>query len=50
VWFARLEEIAAHLLKCEAQGTYRPRVDAVPFYDSPVGLVPIGPDKPKQSL
>jgi peptidoglycan/xylan/chitin deacetylase (PgdA/CDA1 family) len=48
VWFARLEEIAAHLLKCEAQGTYRPRVDAVPFYDSPVALVPIGPDKPKQ--
>lgn len=41
VWFATMEEIAAHVLACEAQGSYSPRIDKLPFYDSPVGLVPI---------
>ena len=40
VWFASLGEIAAHLLKLQADGSYQPRVDKLPFYDAPVSLVP----------
>lgn len=38
VWFAPLSEIADHVLKCEREGTYKPRVDTVPFYKTPVAL------------
>ncbi|GEO15098.1 polysaccharide deacetylase family protein [Microvirga aerophila] len=38
VWFATLEEIANHVLNCERAGTYKPRVDQVPFYDARVPL------------
>ncbi|MBA3324106.1 MAG: polysaccharide deacetylase [Rhodobacteraceae bacterium] len=40
VWFATLEEIAAHLLKSEADGSYRPRTHKLPFYHAPVALEP----------
>jgi hypothetical protein len=40
VWFASLGEIAAHLLKLQADGSYQPRIDKLPFYDAPVSLVP----------
>lgn len=36
VWFAPLEEIARHALKCREDGTFAPRVDRLPFYDKPV--------------
>lgn len=32
VWFARLEEIAAHVLACRRDGSYQPRVDRLPYY------------------
>jgi peptidoglycan-N-acetylglucosamine deacetylase len=32
VWFAPLEEIAAHVLKVTADGTYQPRVDTLPYF------------------
>lgn len=38
VWFAPLADIAEHVLTCEREGTYRPRVDTLPFYAEPVSL------------
>lgn len=32
VWFAPLEEIAAHVKKVTAAGTYQPRVDNLPYF------------------
>ena len=39
VWFATLEEIAAHVRSCIAQGRYSPRVDRLPYYDGPVSVL-----------
>jgi hypothetical protein len=36
IWFARLDEIAAHAKKCAADGLWKPRVDQLPFYESPI--------------
>ena len=36
VWFATLAEIAAHVRHCIDDGSYRPRVDTLPYYESPV--------------
>ena len=36
VWFAPMEEIAAHVTKMVNDGSWTPRIDAVPFYDAPV--------------
>lgn len=36
VWFATLEEIANHILKCRAEGSYAPRVDTLPYYAAPI--------------
>ena len=36
VWFARMEDIAAHVGRCIDDGSYQPRVDNLPFYDKPV--------------
>lgn len=33
VWFARLEDIAAHVQAVRSQGTYQARVDKLPYYD-----------------
>lgn len=35
VWFAPLHEIAAHVAKVTADGTYKPRVDVLPYYSGP---------------
>lgn len=35
VWFATLEEIAGHINTLRASGEYDPRVDQLPYYDSP---------------
>lgn len=42
VWFARMDEIAAHVRGCIADGSFKPRVDDLPFYDGPVdaGITP----------
>ena len=37
VWFARMEDIARHVRQCIDDGTYRPRVDQLPYYRSKVG-------------
>jgi len=36
VWFAPMEEIAAHVTKVVNDGSWTPRIDSVPFYDAPV--------------
>jgi len=38
VWFAPLEEIARHVNACRKKGSYKPRVDKLPYYDKPVGI------------
>jgi peptidoglycan/xylan/chitin deacetylase (PgdA/CDA1 family) len=42
VWFARLDEIAAHARQCAANGSWKPRVDRLPFYTAPLPGVPTG--------
>jgi peptidoglycan/xylan/chitin deacetylase (PgdA/CDA1 family) len=39
VWFATLEEIAHHALGCRKDGSWQPRVDALPHYREPVAPV-----------
>ena len=36
VWFARMEEIAAHVANLVSTGEYNPRIDRLPYYDGPV--------------
>jgi peptidoglycan-N-acetylglucosamine deacetylase len=36
VWFAPLEEIAAHAQRVMAEGTWTPRIDRLPYYDGPI--------------
>ena len=36
VWFATLEDIARHVLACRDDGSWTPRVDALPYYREPV--------------
>ena len=38
VWFAPLEEIAAHVQSLRDAGTYAPRTDELPYYDKPQHL------------
>ena len=42
VWFATLEQIANHVKSCATAGTYRPRVDRLPYYN--------GPQKPEREI
>ena len=42
VWFATMEEIAAHVHKVIADGTYKPRVDNLPYYTGPVPRIVCG--------
>ena len=36
VWFAPMEEIAAHVLSVTGSGAWQPRIDRLPYYDAPV--------------
>lgn len=36
VWFARMDEIAAHVQRSVATGAYAPRIDRLPYYQGPV--------------
>ena len=38
VWFARLDEIAAHVRRCIEDGSYTPRIDHLPYYDLPITI------------
>ncbi len=46
VWFAPMEEIAAHVAKLAAEGAIAPRVETIPQYPGPVGR--IFPGRPKR--
>ena len=39
VWFAPMEEIAAHVTALTNSGAYSPRIELIPQYDRPVGRV-----------
>ena len=41
VWFAPMEEIAAHVPKVTADGTYTPRRYNLPYYDAPISPMPV---------
>jgi peptidoglycan-N-acetylglucosamine deacetylase len=47
VWFAPLADIAEHVRSCERDGTFRPRVDTLPFYTDPVPLQRPGSERPR---
>jgi peptidoglycan/xylan/chitin deacetylase (PgdA/CDA1 family) len=36
VWFATLEDIAAHVQQSMAHGTWTPRIDRLPYYEGPI--------------
>lgn len=36
VWFATIEEIAAHAAGCARTGSWSPRIDRLPYYDGPL--------------
>ena len=36
VWFAPMEEIAAHVRAMIAEGRWTPRIDRLPYYDGPI--------------
>ncbi|MDH3473619.1 MAG: polysaccharide deacetylase [Rhodospirillales bacterium] len=40
VWFAPMEEIASHVRACIDDGSYKPRVDRLPYYDKRVSIMP----------
>lgn len=40
VWFATLEEIANHVQKCIDDGSYKPRIDELPYYDARIPELP----------
>jgi hypothetical protein len=42
VWFAPLEDIAAHVRKVMAAGAWSPRVDRLPYYERPISGVLAG--------
>ncbi len=47
VWFAPLEEIAAHVKGLIEQGKYAPRIETIPQYEEPIGRVlPRGRSRP----
>ncbi|MEM9147550.1 MAG: polysaccharide deacetylase [Pseudomonadota bacterium] len=44
VWFARLDEIAAHIRGLIERGDWSPRIDRLPYYDGPIAE--LGPASP----
>ena len=36
VWFARLDQVCAHVQQLIAEGRWSPRVETLPVYDSPL--------------
>ena len=40
VWFARLEEIAAHVTQCVESGAWSPRVERLPYAEETLAGIP----------
>ena len=40
VWFARMEDIAGHVRNCTRDGSYKPRIDKLPYYTDKVSVMP----------
>lgn len=47
VWFATLEEIALHVRRCVDDGSFRPRVDDLPYYHERVQV--LGPESRRKA-
>lgn len=46
VWFARLDEITDHVGRCIADGSWKPRIDRLPYYTAPLQNLPANPAQP----
>jgi hypothetical protein len=46
VWFAPMDEIAAHVRRSIDDGSYQPRVDRLPYYRERVSVMPLGGGPP----
>ena len=40
VWFAKMEDIAAHVRRVVADGSWVPRIDRLPYYPGPIPELP----------
>jgi hypothetical protein len=40
VWFATLEQIALHVKACIENGSYKPRIDELPYYQGRIPELP----------
>jgi len=40
VWFARMDDIARHVRQCIDDGSYKPRIDKLPYYSDKVSVIP----------
>jgi peptidoglycan-N-acetylglucosamine deacetylase len=40
VWFAKMEDIAAHVRKVVADGRWTSRIDRLPYYPGPIPELP----------
>ncbi len=47
VWFAPMEAIATHVKACIENGSYKPRIDRLPYYLERVSVMPLGGGRPK---
>ena len=41
VWIAPMEDIARHVRRCIDDGSYRPRIDKLPYYTDNISVLPI---------
>jgi len=39
VWFARMEDVAEHVRNCISDGSYKPRIDKLPYYTDRVSVM-----------
>jgi hypothetical protein len=44
VWFARMEDVAEHVRNCISDGSYKPRIDKLPYYTDRVSVMESPPD------
>ena len=44
VWFARMEDVADHVRSCIRDGSYKPRIDKLPYYTDKVSVIPFQQD------
>ena len=48
VWFARMEDVADHVRSCIRDGSYKPRIDKLPYYIDKLSVKPLQQDGENQ--